>query len=62
MRYSYKKTATYNNAKVLYGNTKPILYLSKTPRAKIYPARIRLVTAHATLTHATLNNKRTARL
>jgi hypothetical protein len=62
MRYSYKKTATYKNVRVFYGNIKPIFYLSKTPRARIYLTRIRLIAAHATLAHATLNNKETARL
>jgi hypothetical protein len=62
MRYSYKKTATYKNAKMLGGSTKPTLHLSKTPRAKIDSTRIRLIIAHATLAHATLNNRRTARL
>jgi hypothetical protein len=62
MRYSCKKTVTYKNAKVLYDNIKPTFHLSKTPKVRIYPTRIRLVTAHATLTYATLNNKGTARL
>jgi hypothetical protein len=61
MRYSYKKTATYKNARVFCDNAKPILYFSKIPRAKIHFTRIRLVTAHATLAHTTLNNRRTAR-
>jgi hypothetical protein len=62
MRYSCKKTATYNNAKIFYGNAKSTLHLSKTPRAKKYPTRIRLITTHVTLAHATLNSEKTARL
>jgi hypothetical protein len=62
MRYLYKKTAIYKNIRVLYGNIKPTLHLSKIPRARIDLTRIRLITAHATLTHATFNNKKTAKL
>jgi hypothetical protein len=62
MRYSCKKTVIYKNARMLCDNIKPILHLSKIPKAKIYPTRIRLVAAHVTLTHATLNNRRTVRL
>jgi hypothetical protein len=62
MRYSCEKTATYNNIKILCGNAKLIFHFSKTPRARIYPTRIRLIAAHATLVHATFNNKRTAKL
>jgi hypothetical protein len=62
MRYSYKKTTTYNNIKVFYGNIKPIFYLSKTSRARINLTRIRLIITHATLAHATFNSKKTARL
>jgi hypothetical protein len=61
MRYSCKKTAIYKNTKILCGNAKSTFYLSKTPRARIYLTRIRLVTAHATLIHATLSNRETAR-
>jgi hypothetical protein len=61
MRYSYKKTAIYKNVRMLYDNTKPTLYLFKTPRVKIYSTRIRLIAAHVTLAHATLSNKETAR-
>jgi hypothetical protein len=61
MRYLYEKIATYNNIKVLCGNIKPIFYFSKIPRAKKYLTRIRLITAHVTLTHATLNNRKTAK-
>jgi hypothetical protein len=62
MHYLYKKTATYNNAKVFCSNAKSILHLFKIPRARKYLTRIRLVAAHVTLTHATFNNERTARL
>jgi hypothetical protein len=62
MRYLYEKITTYKNARMLCGNAKPTFHLSKTPRAKIDPTKIRLIAAHATLTHATLNNKKTARL
>jgi hypothetical protein len=62
MRYSCKKTVIYKNIKVFYGNVKPTFYLSKTPRVRIYPTRIRLVAAHVTLAHTTFNSKRTARL
>ena len=62
MRYSCEKIAIYKNIKMLCGNIKPTLYLFKIPRAKIYITRIRLITAHATLTHATLSSKETARL
>jgi hypothetical protein len=62
MRYSYKKTAIYKNVKVLYGSIKPTFHFFKIPRVRIYFTRIRLIAAHATLTHATLNNKKTARL
>jgi hypothetical protein len=46
---------------VLCGNVKPILYLFKIPRARIYPTRIRLIAAHVTLTHATFSNREMAR-
>jgi hypothetical protein len=62
MRYLYEKTATYNNVKMLYGNIKSILHLSKTPRVRINPTRIRLVAAHVTLIHATLSSRKTAKL
>jgi hypothetical protein len=62
MRYSCKKTVTYKNIRMLCGNVKPILYFFKTPRVRIYLTRIRLVAAHATLIHATLSNRETARL
>jgi hypothetical protein len=62
MRCSCEKTATYNNASMLCGSAKPTLHLSKTPRARIHPTRIRLVAAHATLAHATLSSRGTARL
>jgi hypothetical protein len=62
MRYLYKKTATYNNIRILCDNAKPIFHLSKTPRVRINPTRIRLIIAHVTLAHATLNSKETARL
>jgi hypothetical protein len=61
MRYSCKKTATYNNVKVFCGNIKPIFYFFKIPRAKIYFTRIRLVIAHVTLIYATFSNRGTAR-
>jgi hypothetical protein len=61
MRYSCEKTATYNNVKIFCGNAKSIFYLFNTPRVRKYLTRIRLVIAHATLTHATLSNKKTAR-
>ena len=47
---------------MLCGNAKLTLYFSKIPRVRIYPTRIRLITAHATLAHAIFSNKRTARL
>jgi hypothetical protein len=47
---------------VLCDNIKPAFYLFKIPRARIGFTRIRLVIAHATLVHATLNNRKTARL
>jgi hypothetical protein len=62
MRYSYKKTMTYNNIRMLCGNIKSILYLFKIPKVKKYLTRIRLIAAHVTLTHAIFNNKETARL
>jgi hypothetical protein len=62
MRYSYKKTTIYKNAKMLCDNVKPTFHLFKIPRAKIYLTRIRLIAAHATLAHATFNSKGTARL
>jgi hypothetical protein len=62
MRYSCKKTAIYKNIKVLCGSAKPIFYLFKTPRVRIYFTRIRLIAAHVTLAHATFNSRRTARL
>jgi hypothetical protein len=62
MRYLYKKIATYNNAKVFYGNVKPILNFFKIPRIKIGLTRIRLIIAHVTLAHATFNNRKTIRL
>jgi hypothetical protein len=62
MRYSYKKTATYNNINVFYGNAKPIFNFFKIPRVRIYLTRIRLVVAHATLVYATFSNRGTARL
>jgi hypothetical protein len=62
MRYLCEKTATYKNVRVFCGNTKPTLHLSKTPKVKIDFTRIRLITAHATLAHATLSNRETARL
>jgi hypothetical protein len=62
MRYSCKKTATYKNIKMLCGNAKPTFYFFKIPRARIDPTKIRLITAHVTLAHATLNNKGTTRL
>jgi hypothetical protein len=62
MRYLCEKTATYNNTKILCGNAKLILYFSKIPRVKKYFTRIRLITAHVTLTHAILSNEETVRL
>jgi hypothetical protein len=62
MRYLCEKTAIYNNIRVFYGSVKSIFYLSKIPRVRIYLTRIRLVIAHATLTHATFSSKKTARL
>jgi hypothetical protein len=62
MRCSCKKTIIYKNIRMLCGNAKPTFHLFKIPRVKIYPTRIRLIAAHATLAYATLNNKRTARL
>jgi hypothetical protein len=62
MRYLCEKIATYKNVKVFCGSAKPILYLFKTPRVRIYPTRIYLVAAHATLAHAILNSRGTARL
>jgi hypothetical protein len=62
MRYLYEKTAIYKNIKIFCGNAKPILYFFKIPRVRIYSTRIRLVAAHVTLIHATLNNRGTARL
>jgi len=61
MRYLCEKTAIYKNIKVLCGNAKPIFYLSKILRVRIYFTRIRLVAAHATLAHATFNSKGTAK-
>jgi hypothetical protein len=61
MRYSCEKTATYNNVRIFCGSAKSTLYLSNIPRARKHLTRIRLVIAHATLTHATFNNKGTAR-
>jgi hypothetical protein len=62
MRYSYKKIAIYKNIRILCGSIKSTFHLFKIPRARIYLTRIRLIAAHATLTHATLSNKETARL
>jgi hypothetical protein len=62
MRCLCEKTATYNNVSMLYDNIKFTFHLSKIPRVRIYLTRIRLITAHVTLAHATLSNKRTARL
>jgi hypothetical protein len=62
MRYLCKKIAIYNNIRVLYDSAKPIFYLFKIPRARIDFTRIRLITAHVTLAHATFSNKKTARL
>jgi hypothetical protein len=62
MRYSCKKTATYNNIKIFCGNAKSTFHLFKTPRAKKYLTRIRLIITHVTLTHTTLSNRETARL
>jgi hypothetical protein len=61
MRYSCKKITTYNNIKVFCGNIKPIFHFFKTPRAKKYLTRIRLIITHATLAHATLSSGRTAK-
>jgi hypothetical protein len=61
MRYLCEKTVIYKNVKMPCGNVKLILYLFKTPRVRIYFTRIRLIVAHVTLAHATLNNKKTAR-
>jgi hypothetical protein len=47
---------------MLYGSAKPIFHLFNTPRARKHPTRIRLITAHVTLAHATLNSRGTARL
>jgi hypothetical protein len=47
---------------MLYDSVKPAFYLFKTPRARIGLTRIYLITAHVTLAHATLNNRRLARL
>jgi hypothetical protein len=62
MRYSCEKTVIYKNVKILCGSAKPTLHFFKIPRARIYLTRIRLIAAHVTLTHATLNSKGTARL
>jgi hypothetical protein len=62
MRYLCKKTAIYNNVKVLCDNVKLILHLFKISKIRIYFTRIRLIITHVTLTHATLNNRETARL
>jgi hypothetical protein len=62
MRYSCKKTATYNNVKMFYDNAKSTFYFSKTPRVRKYLTRIRLIITDATLIHATLSNRGTARL
>ena len=62
MRYLYEKTAIYKNVRVLCGSVKSTFYLFKIPRVRIYFTRIRLVTAHVTLTYATFSNRRTARL
>jgi hypothetical protein len=62
MRYLCEKTAIYKNVKMFCDSAKPTLYLFKIPRVRIYLTRIRLIAAHATLTHATLNNRKTARL
>jgi hypothetical protein len=62
MRYLCEKIITYKNIRMLCGSVKPILYLFKIPRVRIYPTRIRLIVAHVTLVHATFNSKGTARL
>jgi hypothetical protein len=61
MRYLCEKTVIYKNIKMLCGNAKPIFHFFKIPRARIYPTRIRLIAAHATLAHTTFSNKETAR-
>jgi hypothetical protein len=61
MCYSCEKTATYNNIRVFYKNAKPAFHLSKSPRARIDFIRIRLITAHVTLAHATFNSRETAK-
>jgi hypothetical protein len=62
MRYLYEKTAIYNNIKMFCGSAKPTFYFFKTPRARKYSTRIRLVITHVTLAHAIFNNRETARL
>jgi hypothetical protein len=62
MRYLCEKIAIYNNVRVLRGNVKLIFYLFKTPRVRKYLIKIRLVVAYATLAHAILSNRETARL
>jgi hypothetical protein len=62
MRYLCKKTAIYKNVKMLCGNAKPILYLFKTPRARIYLTRIRLIAAYVTLAHTIFSSRGTVRL
>jgi uncharacterized C2H2 Zn-finger protein len=47
---------------MLCDSVKPALYFFKIPRARIGFTRIRLIIAHVTLAHATLNNRGTARL
>jgi hypothetical protein len=62
MRYLYKKTATYNDVRVLCGSVKPTFYLFNIPRVRKYLTRIRLVVAHATLAYAIFSNRGTVRL
>jgi hypothetical protein len=62
MRYLYKKIVTYKNVRMFCGSAKPTFHLFKTPRVRIYLTRIRLIAAHATLTHTTLSNRGTAKL
>jgi hypothetical protein len=62
MRYLCEKTAIYNNIKIFCSNVKSTFYLFKILRVRKYLTRIRLIITHATLTHATFNNRKTVRL
>jgi hypothetical protein len=61
MYYSCEKTTTYNNIRIFCESAKPAVFFFKSSRVRINLTRIRLITAHVTLAHATLNNRETAR-